>query len=374
MAETKYVKNSICIYSYNSRGFSEDKQDVCRMLMIRNENHYPILCNQENFLLKGNSFRVKQCLPNTKIIFKKAEKDSLEGRPKNGMFIAIPEEIGQHVTKIETNHWRVQAITISTTKNKILLINSYFPTDPRSEDFDTTDLFSTLTTIASVIEDNEHDSTVWGGDINADFMRGTFFTNAINDFLNERSLQRAWDKFAIDFTHVFEMDNKSYTSTIDHFFWSEDVTNSIESADVLHLSSNTSDHSPIYCMLNIESLRERSRAAAKTISRPSWKKATEAEKTKYKDTLETRLKKKRNICVDKCNDVHCQQDHHRNEIDDFLADVLGDINSSAAACLPTPGKKKKRTNHRCANGNKRSNHSGTKQGSGMQCGSQQDGQ
>ena len=42
---------SICIYSFNSRGFSEEKQDLCKILMIESTNHIPILCNQENFLL-----------------------------------------------------------------------------------------------------------------------------------------------------------------------------------------------------------------------------------------------------------------------------------------------------------------------------------
>ena len=40
---------AICIYSFNSRGFGDDKQDICRLLMLENENFVPILCNQENF-------------------------------------------------------------------------------------------------------------------------------------------------------------------------------------------------------------------------------------------------------------------------------------------------------------------------------------
>ena len=44
---------------------------------------------QENFLLKVNGYIIKQALPDHHILFKPAEKDYLEGRPKNGMFIAI---------------------------------------------------------------------------------------------------------------------------------------------------------------------------------------------------------------------------------------------------------------------------------------------
>ena len=75
MATTTYKgKKSICIFSYNSRGFTEDKQDICKLLMTNTDNYYLILCNQENFLLKGNNYKVSQCLTDSRIIFKKAVK------------------------------------------------------------------------------------------------------------------------------------------------------------------------------------------------------------------------------------------------------------------------------------------------------------
>ena len=72
MATTTYNqgKDSICIYSYNFGGFSEDKQDVCKILFVDTEKYYPILCNQENFLLKGNNYKITQCLPNARVIFR----------------------------------------------------------------------------------------------------------------------------------------------------------------------------------------------------------------------------------------------------------------------------------------------------------------
>ena len=74
--------------------------------MMQTDTYYPILCNQENFLLKSNAYKVKQCLPNSRIIFKKAEKDSLEGRPRNGMFISIPDVIKEQVTDVSPDHWK----------------------------------------------------------------------------------------------------------------------------------------------------------------------------------------------------------------------------------------------------------------------------
>ena len=93
--------NSICIYSYNSRGFAQEKQDLCNILMKNSGSSYSILCNQENFLLQGNSYKINQCLKDAHVIFKSAIKNSHDnGRPKNGMFIAVPLEMKEYVLDV----------------------------------------------------------------------------------------------------------------------------------------------------------------------------------------------------------------------------------------------------------------------------------
>ena len=58
-------------------------------LNLRQKN---FIC-QENFILHGNRFKIKQCQPNVRIYFKKAVKDSMDRRPRNGMIIAVADEI-----------------------------------------------------------------------------------------------------------------------------------------------------------------------------------------------------------------------------------------------------------------------------------------
>ena len=206
---------------------------------------------QQNFILHGNRFKINQCLPKSRIYFKKAVKDSMDGRPKNGMFIAVPNEIIEFVADVSPNHWRVQAITLQAPSNRLLIINSYFPNDPKTSEFDTSELLTTLSAINSVMEGNDFDNIIWTGDINADFIRNTQFTNIIDRFIDENSLHKSWDKFTIKYTRICDIDGHSHTSTLDHFFWSEDISNNIKEADVLHTASNTSDHCPIYCNINI---------------------------------------------------------------------------------------------------------------------------
>ena len=85
----------VCVLSYNSRGFCESKQQFCDNLSTNLcGNRIPILCIQEHFLLRGNSYIAQQALPQSHIFFKPAVKtDQDNGRPKNGMLIAVPKNI-----------------------------------------------------------------------------------------------------------------------------------------------------------------------------------------------------------------------------------------------------------------------------------------
>ena len=96
------------------------------------------------------------------------------GTPKNGMLIAVPDE-----TDVSPNHWGIQAVIFQTVCNRILMINSYFPTDPKIADFDESELLTTLSTIGCVLDENEYDDVIWAGDINAEFSRNTHYTNVI---------------------------------------------------------------------------------------------------------------------------------------------------------------------------------------------------
>ena len=93
-------------------------------------NRITVLCNQENFLLRGNAYKVKQALPSCHILFKEAKKITLDnGRPSNGMFIALPSAYSNSIKDVSPDHWRLQAAILKSDNTDILLINSYFPND-----------------------------------------------------------------------------------------------------------------------------------------------------------------------------------------------------------------------------------------------------
>ena len=264
----------------------------------------------------------------------------MNGRPKNGMFIAVPNEIKELVVDVSPNHWRVQAITLQAPGNILLIMNSYFPNDPKTSEFDTSELLTTLSAINSVMEGNEFDNIIWTGDINADFMRNTQFTSIIERFIDENSLQKSWDTFAIKFTRIFDIDGHSHTSTLDHFFWSEDIPNNIMVADVLHIASNTSDHCPIYCKININNLQAKCRIRHLPNPKACWKKATDEQKANFKVNLENDLANLEiPASIEHCHDVHCNDDNHKNDSDNLLTKIPKTIKSTSDSFIPFSGQK-----------------------------------
>ena len=67
-----------------------------------------------------------------------------KGRPKGGLFIAVPDNIKNEVKDVSPSFWRTQAMILTVKSSRILLINSYFPTDPGTVVFDESDLLETL--------------------------------------------------------------------------------------------------------------------------------------------------------------------------------------------------------------------------------------
>ena len=106
-----------------------------------------------------------------------------------------------------------------------------------------------------------------------------------------------------------EKDGVSHTSTLDHIFWSENICEQIQEADVLHMPDNLSDHSPVYCKINVGdiSLKKSDKSTEERKARISWKRASDDDKMRYKTLLERKLTDmKCPASLTHCSDVHCK--------------------------------------------------------------------
>ena len=330
--------DSISIISYNSRGFNNCKQDFVNLLPTLTGNGPTIVCNQENFLLRNNDYLIRQTLPDHHIVFKPAVKKGLEGRPMSGLFIAVPMIFKDKIDDVSRESIRIQSLVISLESTKLLLINTYFPTDPKTSDFDESELLLLLSDVRLTIQDNDFDTLIWTGDINADFKRNTKFVRIVDEFISEINVIKSWNRFDVDFTHVSVVNDVTHTSTIDHFFWNNTCNSLIKEAGAIHLPENMSDHSPIYCKLDIASNSVKDSPPEGPKSKyPIWTKATDKEKDTYRNKLQESLE---DLSIPShvlnCTDVHCKEESHRQAVDELMMQTLQAIEHSANVNIPMP--------------------------------------
>ena len=130
-------------------------------------------------------------------------------------------------------------------------------------------------------------------------------------FPSGTNLLKSWDKFDVDFTRFQENNEVTHVSIHDHFFWNGAVDESILEAGVIHHPDNMSDHSPIYCSLDINAISVEVADPKETpsIVKPSWKLATPEQKQNFplvlqRNLLEVSIPEEVEHCRNiKCNDL-----------------------------------------------------------------------
>ena len=113
-------------------------------------------------------------------------------------------------------------------------MNSYFPCDTKAPRREDPELLETLNSIKSVLRKIEFTSVIWARDINADFVRHTNHTEAVQDVLDELNLFTLWEKHEVNFTCMHKINEVTHVSKLDHFFLSENIKDNVEDAGVLH--------------------------------------------------------------------------------------------------------------------------------------------
>ena len=221
--------------SYNSCGFGLEKQDFIKEVVnVICADKLTILCNQENFLLRNNVYKIQQTLPSYQLFIKPALSNGHDrGRAKNGMFVAIPDCLKSQVEDISPDFYRIQVLKIKLKSSSFLLVNSYFPCDTQTQGKEDPELLELLDIIKHSIERAGCEAVLWAGDINADFLRGTNHTDRVQETVDELNFFTAWDEYDIDFTSVHETGNTTSVSKIDHFFMSRSLKEQVDDAGVI---------------------------------------------------------------------------------------------------------------------------------------------
>ena len=117
-------------------------------------------------------------------------------------------------------------------------------------------------------------------------------------------------------------------STIDNFIVSPCLLSLVTFCGPMHRGDNLSCHSPIIVRLKLGT-----QSLKKKVSRPSWSKAKENYKLRYKEELKQRLVELNTPHVD-CADSMCQDETHVNDKDSFLLYILCSIVETSISTIP----------------------------------------
>ena len=151
------------------------------------------------------------------------------GRGSGGLVTMWNKRLTKYVSKVSSNNFRLLATKFSLPDWDLLLINVYFPCDPRTENFDDTELITLLADMRSIIERSQCFNVLLAGDLNAHFDRSTRFTRTVRAELDDLELILLWDQpeTRVDYTYCCIQNNLAYFSTLDHFAMNSRLLNTV---------------------------------------------------------------------------------------------------------------------------------------------------
>ena len=268
----------------------------------------------------------------------KDKKQVSKGRGKGGLATLWNKNMTKYVKKIKCENYRVQATQFNFPNGPLVVINTYFPCDPRTPNFDDTELMNTLADIQNIIQQAGVENVWLAGDLNCHFPRNTRFTSLVKDFLQEVGLNLLWEdqddldqSDKVDYTFMCSVNGTNYSSTIDHFACRRRVYPSIIDAGVIHSAQNLSNHSAIFVKISVGEV-DLNMEKVTMPKRVKWDRATEDAKLNYKNQLGEMLSSLPIPDCSACELVHCKV--HAEGIENHTMVVLEAIETVAKNTLP----------------------------------------
>ena len=319
-----------------------------------------ILCIQEHFLLDSksknhsNTDKIRKHFGDKYDMFVipafKESSQVCKGRGKGGLATLWNKNLTKYVSQVKCSSFRLQATKFDFPSGSLLILNTYFPCDPRVNIFNEDELLQLLEEIRNKMTSQGCIYNLVLGDLNCHFARNSHFTKIIENYFKDLDLHIFWENTdqddehnieAVDYTYEQVNNNgEVYTSTIDHFVGNAAVYNSVVEAGVIHSGENPSNHSPIFTKLdlgNVDISLERSEGRR----RINWGKSSSEARTKYQETLTNRLTHLAVPDCVNCRNVQCTD--HKVDIENYTMDLLEMVEVSGQECLASTGGRNNRS-------------------------------
>ena len=343
------TQGELCITSFNTTGFGIGVQNYLTTLSLFSN----ILCIQEHFLLDGknknhsNTNKIRKLLNHKYDMFIipafKDDSQVSKGRGKGGLATLWDKGLTKYVSQVKTVSFRIQATKFDLPSGSLLVVNTYFPCDPRVNNFNEEELLSVLLEIKSLMNNHNCNYNLILGDFNSHFSRHSAFTNIVHDFFDENNIKIFWENpddtkghliQKIDFTFQFSNDQETFSSIIDHFAGNQNVYNAAKEAGVLHSGDNPSNHSPIYLKVKLGEIDFATEKPSGE-KRVNWGKSSKEAREHFVTTLAGKLDTLDIPDCVSCRDFHCTI--HTEQVEEYTMSILETMETAANECLHNTG-------------------------------------
>ena len=123
----------------------------------------------------------------------------------------------KYVSKVPCDNYRLQATCFSFPGGSVVVINTYFPCDPQTDNFDDAELVSLLADIQTLIVQSQCAHVLLAGDLNCHFNRYSRFTTTVQEFMDEIDLKLLWLNPDINPDHRIDAVDFTYCSVNNGF-------------------------------------------------------------------------------------------------------------------------------------------------------------
>ena len=266
------------------------------------------------------------------------ENQLLRGRPHGGVAILWNPKLKSKITPISCSSPRLCAVSAEFDSQKVLIICVYMPCDDRCHDQNIVEYSQILNDIEILCNSINVDSVWIGGDFNTDLSRMNMQTNTLNNFTLRNNFSYCAQDICCNINYTYCSRGTGATSFIDHFIIGENALDKLLLFESVESINDCSDHVPIKCVIENKVLyRSEADSSNNDVQYgPSWIRATDTDKARYKATVDEKLQ---SVFVPyeaiMCSDMFCNI--HLNQISDYYIKIVDILISSAIECISVGG-------------------------------------
>ena len=245
------------------------------------------------------------------------ENEILYGRPKCGLGIMWQKCLSKNAKFVNIpNTSRACALEMKFNNDCIICINVYMPVDNYCKNRVSPEFQDTLDAIELFVQQCSGKQIIIGGDVNIDVKRGNAHDKYFLDFLERNNLIYTPELNDCTVDYTYHDPNADCFSCIDHFSVSRSLSNSVQKVFKCDEPLNPSYHLPLNMDMNIQFYRSHDDEFIKQSHLPiSWPKVSDIDIAYYQNRQRLYLNDMRRFDVVDCNDVSCNNNDHKQQID-----------------------------------------------------------